>query len=183
MEAPPSTQSIDKVSALYNGRRALYAPSVIAEAARLLDALFETAERHGHTRTSDHIGELATAAADATASKHRGPKEHRQAAEIHELHRELTQAFTEEGLTTTRCHVRLGVAVEPLSDGPRWVGRTGLAVALYTNSGWELMVNTSRTRVFTIYAPATAEGAREVAAIVHSILRGTLPDPFRADAR
>ncbi|MCX5286238.1 hypothetical protein [Streptomyces sp. NBC_00198] len=52
-------------------------------------------------------------------------------------------------------------------------------MALYTDSGWELMVNAPQTRAFTIHAPATEAGALEVARIVRDILTGDTPDPFR----
>lgn len=185
MEAPPTESSINKISAVYAHHAALYAPSVTTEAARLLDALLDTAEQHGYPRTSDDLGTLATAAAYTVSRKYGRPATERQYAEITQLHRALAQALTEEGLTITGCHVRMGVAVEPLADGPRWGwdGTAGLAVALYSDGGWDLMVNQTRTRVFTIHAPDTADGAREIAAIVHSILRGDLPDPFRASSR
>ncbi|MFI5880847.1 hypothetical protein [Streptomyces sp. NPDC051554] len=187
MQAPPTGHSTNKITTWYAGLRALYAPSVIAEAARLLDAFHETATAYGHPREDrlGRLGGLITAAAEATADKYGRPTTNRQLDEITELHRALTQAFTEVGLTITGPHVRMGVAVEPLDGGPRWGwdNAAGLAVALYANSGWELMVNQTRTRVFSIHAPDTPAGAREVAAIVHGILRGDLPDPFRADAR
>lgn len=185
MEAPPTEHSTNEITTWYAGLRALYAPSVIAEAAHLLDALHETADTYGHPRDSHHLGGLATAAAEATAGKYGRPAATRSLPEITTLHAELGLAFLDEGLTQAVSHVRMGTAVEPLPGGLTWGlgGRTGLAVALYSDSGWELLVNQPRTRVFTIHAPATREGAREVAAIVHGILRGDLPDPFRADAR
>ncbi|WP_019059975.1 hypothetical protein [Streptomyces prunicolor] len=184
MQAPPTEHSTNKITTWYAGLRALYVPSVIAEAAHLLDALHETAAAHGHPREDrlGRLGGLITAAAEATADKYRRPTTNRQLDEINELHRALTQAFTEAGLTITGSHVRMGVAVEPLEGGPRWGwdNAAGLAVALYADSGWELMVNNPRTRVFTIHAPDTPDGAREVAAIVHSIAAGDLPNPFRS---
>lgn len=185
MEAPPTKHSTDKITAWYAGLRSLHAPSVIAEAARLLDALHETADTYGHPRNSYHLGGLTTAAAEATAGKHGSPPATRSLPEITTLHAALGSAFLDEGLTQAVSRVRMGTAVEPLTGGLTWGldGRTGLAVALYSNSGWELMVNQPRTRVFTIHAPATPDGAREVAAIVHGILRGDLPDPFRSNSR
>jgi len=186
VEAPPTEQSIDKISAVYSGYRALYAPSVIADAARLLDALYETAAEHGHPR-QDPLGRLSgliTAAAEATAGKYGRPAAERTPTEIVALQAELGLAFLDEGLTPAVSQVHMGVAAEPLADGPSWGphGRAGLAVALYADSGWELMVNQPRTRVFTLHAPATPDGAREVAAIVHGILAGDVEDPFRKRA-
>jgi len=77
--------------------------------------------------------------------------------------------------------VRMGVGVAPLPGGPTWGMDRGLAVAMYVDSGWQLMANSERTRVHTIHAPATAAGAAEVAQLVHAVLEGTEPDPFRRD--
>ncbi|MGW1980734.1 hypothetical protein [Streptomyces sp. NPDC001889] len=41
------------------------------------------------------------------------------------------------------------------------------------------MVNSTRTTVHTIHAPATAAGAAEVAQLVHGVLRGDITDLFR----
>ncbi|MFC8676708.1 hypothetical protein ACFUEN_28985 [Streptomyces griseorubiginosus] len=185
MEAPPTEDSINKITTHYSGLRALYAPSVIKEAAQLLDAFHKTAHDHGHTRDSLHLGALIPAAADATAGKYGRPSAERTHTEVVALHAALAEALRAEGLTIAASRIPFGVAVEPLPGGPRWGwdGITGLAVALYPDGGWDLMVNTPRTRVFTIHAPSTPDGAREVAAIVHSLLRGDLADPFRASSR
>ncbi|MCI3277629.1 hypothetical protein [Streptomyces cylindrosporus] len=186
MEAPPTEDSINKITTAYGGLRALYTPSVVAEAAHLLDALYETAAGHGHPREDrlGRLGGLITAAAEATSGKYGRPAAERTPTEIVALQAELGLAFLDEGLTPAASQVHMCVAVEPLPGGPRWGwdGHVGLAVALYADSGWELMVNQARTRVFTIHAPGTPEGAREVAAIVHSILAGDLEDPFRKTA-
>lgn len=186
MEAQPTEQSINKISAVYSTYRGLYAPSVITDAARLLDALYETAAGHGHPR-EDRLGRLSgliNAAAEATAGKYGRPGTDRTHTDLVSLQAELALAFLDEGLTPAVSRLHMGTAVEPLPDGPRWGAdrRTGLAVALYADSGWELMVNQPSTRVFSIHAPATPDGAREVAAIVHGILAGDLADPFRRDA-
>lgn len=41
------------------------------------------------------------------------------------------------------------------------------------------MLNATRTPSCTIHAPATKAGAAEVAQLVHGVLRGDTPDPFR----
>ncbi len=186
MEAPPTESSIDKISAVYNGYRALHAPSVIAEAARLLDALYETASQHGHPR-EDRLGRLSgliTAAADATAGKYGRPATERSHTDTVSLQAELGLALLDEGLTPDVSRIPMATAVEPLPEGPSWGpdGRTGLAIALSPDSGWELLANLTRSRVFAIHAPATADGAREVAKMVAGIARGDLEDPFRKAA-
>ncbi|MFE4663818.1 hypothetical protein ACWCQZ_46895 [Streptomyces sp. NPDC002285] len=55
----------------------------------------------------------------------------------------------------------------------------GLAVVLYTDSAWELMLNSTRTTSHTIHAPVTEAGAAEVAQLVHGVLSGDVTDPFR----
>ncbi|MFJ6085138.1 hypothetical protein ACIQI8_27390 [Streptomyces sp. NPDC092369] len=183
MEAPPTPQSITHITRHYSGLRALYGPSVITEAALLLDALYGTAGEHGHSREDrlGRLGGLITAAAEASAGKYGRPAVERTGNEIAALLMALRDAFQGEGLTVTGCQVRLGVAVEPLRTEPRWGldGRTGLAVAVYSDSGWELLVNQASSTVVSIHAPTTKDGAREVAGIVKGILKGEIADPFR----
>lgn len=178
MTAP---DSLARVRRIFTGYAGLYAPSVIEEAAALLDALVATAEEHGHDRQSEATGWLTTAAAEATSSKYRRHGVDRSHTEVIELVRTLTTELTELGLTIVPAQGRNMVAVAPVPTGPSWGldGRTGLAVALYTDGGWDLTVNQRQTRVHSIYAPATADGAREVAAIVHGIAHGDVEDPFR----
>ncbi|MEU6932827.1 hypothetical protein AB0A05_27135 [Streptomyces sp. NPDC046374] len=171
--------AVERVHALFGRYRGLYAPSVISEAAGLLDELLDTLERHGHSRTGEASGMLVQAAADAVAEKYRRGRPDLTPGERSQLEGSLRDAFLGEGLVLAPSQVRLGVAVEPLKDGRTWgVSGTGLAVALYTDSGWELMVNQLHTTVHTIHAPLTGSGAREVAVIVHQLLKGQLPNPF-----
>ncbi|AZK98784.1 MULTISPECIES: hypothetical protein [Streptomyces] len=176
-----TTDSATRICRIYERHTALYAPSVVTEAAALLDAYLATAAQHGlhDLEAADDEGWLAVSAAEAIAKKHGRPRTERTSAELHQLVRELVAAFTEEGLEVVPTEVRMGTGVAPVPAGPTWGMAGGLAVALYTDSGWNLMVNSTRTAVHTIYAPATAAGAREVAQLVHGVLRGDLEDPFR----
>ncbi|MFJ5121862.1 hypothetical protein [Kitasatospora sp. NPDC088548] len=181
MSTVPSPASTGAVARAYERLTGLYGPSVHREAAALLDDLYEAAAKHGHERTSADLGWLVTAATEATSNKyrHRGPD--RSLAELQQLTKALTAAFTDVGLTLAPSAGRTGAAVEPLPGGPvwGWDGRTGLAVGIYLNGGWDVMVNQPQSRVFSMYAPATEAGAREVAEIVRGILSGDRPDPFR----
>jgi len=98
---------------------------------------------------------------------------------VHELHGYLRTALIAEGLEVVPTPVRMGVGVAPLPGGPTWGAAGGLAVALYSDSAWELMLNSTRTTSYTIHAPATEAGAVEVARLVHAVLRGDAPDLFR----
>ncbi|MEW2164392.1 hypothetical protein AB0912_15570 [Streptomyces sp. NPDC007084] len=176
-----SRTSVDRIRAAYDRHAALYAPSVVTEAAQLLDDLLQTAAKHGHDRDVEGLSWLTVAAAEATSRKYGRPRTERNSTEVYTLHAALSAALDEQGLTRAGSWVRMGVAVRPRDDGPRWGlgGTTGLAVALYTDSGWELMVNSPQTRAFSIHAPTTEAGATEVAQIVRDILTGDTPDPFR----
>ncbi|WP_329492465.1 hypothetical protein OG618_37460 (plasmid) [Kitasatospora sp. NBC_01246] len=182
MSTTPSPESTAAVARAYERLAGLFGPTVHAEAAALLDDLYEAAARHGHERASADLGSLITAATEATCTRyrHRGPD--RSLAELQQLTKVLAAAFTEAGLTLAPSAGRTGAAVEPLPGGPAWGwdGRTGLAVGIYLNGGWDVMVNQRESRVFSLYAPATEAGAREVAVIVHGILSGDRPDPFRS---
>ncbi|NUR01392.1 MAG: hypothetical protein HOY79_34155 [Streptomyces sp.] len=172
----PSAASRARIRRIYDGYAGLYAPSVVDEAARLLDAYLATAAQH---EANDDDGYLGRAAAEATARKHGRPPAERDLAELNRLSRELIEALTTEGLEIVPTPVRMGVGVAPVPEGPRWGPDGGLAVALYADSGWELMVNALRTTSYTIHAPATEAGAAEVARLVHAVLRGDVRDPFR----
>jgi len=176
----PRPASVERIRKIYDSYTGLYAPSVIEEAAQLLDELLAVAHRHGHTDPrSDAAGWLAQAAAEAVSTKYRRPDEDRTAAELAQAWDDLTAAFTTRGLTTVPSRGPRGVAVAPIPPGPAWGYGTGLAVALYADSGWDLMVNQPSSRVYAIHAPVTAAGAAEVAELVHGVLTGRIPDPFR----
>ncbi|MDX3025364.1 hypothetical protein [Streptomyces acidiscabies] len=175
-----TTDSPARVRRIYDGHAGLYAPSLVTEAAALLDAYLATAEQHGlDHKAADEDGWLALAAAEAVSRKYGRPATERTLAELNQLSRELTTALTAEGLEIVPTPVRMGVGVAPVPGGPTWGMGGGLAVALYADSGWHLMANSTRTTVHTIHAPATADGAREVAELVHAVLRGDIADPFR----
>jgi hypothetical protein len=173
--------SHDEIARIYAGHSGLYAPSAVEDAARLLDDLVATAQKHGH-KAEDAAGWLALSAAEATSTKHRRQaRAERTPAELTKLLRALSEAFTETGLTVVPSQGgRSCVAVAPVPGGPTWgINETGLRVSLYTDGGWDLTVNQPQARVCAIYAPATQAGAREVAALVAAVLRGETSDPFR----
>nr|WP_011265277.1 hypothetical protein [Streptomyces sp. FQ1]AAX51382.1 unknown [Streptomyces sp. FQ1] len=176
----PTTDSPTRIRRIYDRHAGLYAPSVVDEAAALLDAYLATAEQHGLDRkAADDEGWLALAAAEAVARKYRRPESERTSAELAELSAALRAALTAEGLEVVPTPVRMGVGVAPLPGGPTWGTAGGLAVALYSDSGWELMLNATRTTAHSICAPVTEAGAAEVARLVHGVLRGDIRDPFR----
>lgn len=180
----PTTDPAARLQRIYDGHAGLYAPSVVAEAAALLDAYVTTAEQQGLDREeADFEGWLTRAAAETVARKYGRPKSERTSAELHQLVGELRTAFTAEGLEVVDTPVRMGVGVAPLPGGPTWGTRGGLAVAMYLDSGWGLMLNAERTTSHTIHAPATAAGAAEVAQLLHSVLSGDVTDPFRRNNR
>lgn len=182
----PTADSPTRIRRIYDGYAGLYAPSVVAEAAALLDAYLATAEQHGLDRkAADDEGWLALSAAEAIARKHRRPETERTFSDLTRLSDALRTTLIAEGLEVALTPVPMGIGVHPLPAGPTWgtdaTGDTpsGLAVALYSDSGWELMMNTSRTSSYSIHAPVTEAGAVEVAQLVHAVLRGDAPDPFR----
>ncbi|MEU6513652.1 hypothetical protein [Streptomyces sp. NPDC046978] len=75
MTTTVAPSSADRITAVYAAQRALYGPTVIAEASSLLEDLLATAERHGYARGGEGLGWLATSAAEtATAGPTRtGP--------------------------------------------------------------------------------------------------------------
>ncbi|MFG2006732.1 hypothetical protein ACGFNU_47065 [Spirillospora sp. NPDC048911] len=46
------------------------------------------------------------------------------------------------------------------------------------DADWQLGANTERTAPLSIYAPATGDGAREVAQFLHGLLHRRMADPF-----
>jgi hypothetical protein len=176
----PAEDSIARVRRAYSGLAALYADSVVTEAADLLDTYLAAAEQRGYDReAANGDGYLTQAAAETASRRHGRPRPERTSAELHQLVAALRTAFTAEGLEVVPTPVRMGIGVAPLPGGPTWALGRGLAVALYADSGWELMLNSERTTSYTIYAPATAAGAADVAKVVHGVLRGDIADHFR----
>jgi hypothetical protein len=177
---PPS--SAEQISDHYAELRGVYGTTVQADAAALLDALLDTAERQGYPRDDDGLGWLVPAAASTAAAAYGRPAVDRTTGELAELRAELRAAFTEQGLTVTTARDWLAVAVdvEDMPGCPPWARPDGIAVALWSNTCWEIQPNVSRAmRSVTLVAPATADGARDVAQVVHAIATGARPDPFR----
>ncbi|WP_327332964.1 hypothetical protein [Streptomyces anulatus] len=175
-----STDSHARIRRIYDGYAGLYADSLVTEAATLLDAYLATAEQHGLDRkAADEDGWLAQSAAETIARKYSRPTTERTSAELSQLVRDLNAALTAKGLEVVPTQIRMGTGVAPLPGGPTWGMNGGLTVALYSDSGWHLMVNAARTTVHTIHAPDTPDGTREVAHLVHGVLRGDIADPFR----
>ncbi|MFF5265320.1 hypothetical protein ACFY4C_41100 [Actinomadura viridis] len=161
--------------------RALYAPGVIAEAAALLDDLLEAAARHGVDPAAEATGWLVTAAAESIGPRYGRPAVERTAGQVRELAGVLAAECDRIGLQRA---IATGggaaVAVAPVPGGPTWgIASTGLVVRIYSDAGWDLTINQARTPVISIYAPATADGARQVAEMLGRILHGRAPDPFR----
>lgn len=176
----PSEQSVVRIRRRFDGYAGLYGPSVVTDAASLLDAYLATAAQHGLDETAaNDEGWLTLAAAESTVARYRRPATERTSTDLSRLRSALTAAFTAEGLHVVPTPVRMGVGVAPVPGGPTWGAADGLAVAIYSDSGWELMLNSTRTPSHSVYAPVTEAGADEVAQLVHGVLRGDLPDPFR----
>ncbi|MFF8414699.1 hypothetical protein [Streptomyces omiyaensis] len=174
----PTTDSPARIRRIYDRHAGLYADSLIAEATALLDAYLATAAQHGYGEKADEDGWLARSAAETVVQAHRQRGE-RSSTETYKLIGALRAAFETEGLEVVSTPVRMGIGVAPLPGGPTWGTAGGLAVALYVDSGWELMLNATRTTSHSIHAPVTEAGAAEVAQLVRGVLRGDLPDPFR----
>ena len=181
--ATTDISAVDRIRAALRGRTGLYAPSVVAEAAELLADLLEVAGRHGVGERTDAAGWLVSAAADSIGDRYRRAPAELTVAEVRDLSGALTEECVRLGLSRALALVDgQAVAVAPVDGGPTW-GRdqTGLAVVIYLDGGWSLLVNQPRTPVHTIYAPATADGAREVAELLNEIMCGRSADPFRRD--
>lgn len=178
MDDSSSVEAIRRVCSRYRG---LYAPSVTAEAAALLDDLADTTAKYGLDR-GEVVSTLSGFAADVISSKYGRPAVERAFSEVGQLVRALSDAFVATGLKLAVARTRSGAAVEPVEGGPSWGvgGHAGLAVSLYLNSGWDLHANVAEsTRAVPIYAPATPDGAREVAELVRQVIHGETADPFR----
>ncbi|MFI0454534.1 hypothetical protein [Actinomadura sp. 6N118] len=177
------TTSEQQISRHLARHRALYAPSVVAEAAAFLDDLLAVADRHGVDPTAEAAGWLVTAAAESISPRYGRPPVERTVAQVRELTAALDAECDRIGLTRALPaggRDATTVAVAPAPGGPTWgISPTGLAVRIYTDAGWDLTINQARTPAISIYAPATPDGAREVARMLDRILHGRAPDPFR----
>ncbi|MFF1737863.1 hypothetical protein [Streptomyces sp. NPDC058247] len=164
--------------ALY-GSRVLYAPSVLAEAAELLGKLYAAGQEH-HIDPEDWaaVTSLPTGVLDVLVARYCS----RVKLSTSELHAVRGTLIAELG--ARRVTVRPGqrIAVAPLSGGPAWGSRggSGLSLGLSSSGGWDISVDEIASQSRPIAAPTTEEGAREVAVLVHKILRGETADPFAA---
>lgn len=167
-----------EVTAALNGHRALYSPSAVAEAAQLLTDLAAVMDQHGVPPSSSARGWLVTAAAESVGSRHGRPARTRTPREVAALADGLAAECQRLGLVGAAMG-GMGFAAEPVPGGPVWGwGRCGLAVRVYADAGWELVVNQERSPAVGVYAPASPAGAREVAGMLADIMHGRAPDPF-----
>jgi hypothetical protein len=161
------------------GSGALYAPSVLAEAAELLGKLYAAGQEH-HIDREDWaaVTSLPLGVLDALAARYCSNVE-LTGTERHAARDALISELSAKGLT-----VEPGqrIAVEPLPDGPRfgYRGQAPVSLAL-TSGGWDIRVDeVASADPRPIAAPATEDGAREVAELVRKILSGEAPNPFAA---
>ncbi|MCX4682580.1 hypothetical protein OG413_46200 [Streptomyces sp. NBC_01433] len=181
----PSTEAYAAVEKAAASNRILYAPSVVKEAASLLDDMWATGERRGIPRGEwGWAVNLPDGVLSVTAHTHTsGPVPERTSEEITALCKDLVAALTS---------AEIGMSVEPgprknmtivrrLPQTPRGGlhGDANLIVGLYSNGGWDISMNADGASVVSIAAPATTAGAAEVAAVVRAVARGELGNPFR----
>jgi hypothetical protein len=181
----PSTAARAAVDKAAASLRALYAPSVLDQAAALLTDLWATGQRHGvEPKEWGWAVDLASGALEAVASRYtRTPDPERTGEQVTALCQHLTAALTsaEIGLTVRPNPRKNWAIVERLPETPRG-GRDGnaaLVVGIYSNGGWDISMNADGASVISVVAPATAAGAAEVAAFVRAVARGELGNPFR----
>ncbi|MEV6424987.1 hypothetical protein [Streptomyces sp. NPDC051662] len=184
-DTDPSAVAHAAVEKAATGLRALYAPSVLDEAAALLSDLWAVGERHGvPPKAWDWTVSLASGALEVIASRYtRTPGPERTGDQVTALSRDLLEALAsaEIGLTVlpgTRKHMTI---VERRPETPRggYHGDANLIVGIYSNGGWDISMNADGASVVSIVAPATTAGAAEVAALVRAVARGELGNPFR----
>jgi hypothetical protein len=162
------------------GSGALYAPSVLAEAAELLGKLYAAGQEH-HIDREDWaaVTSLPLGVLDALAARYCSRVE-LTGTERHAVRDALISELNAKGLT-----VQPGqrIAVEPLPDGPRFGSRgqeAPVSLAL-TSGGWDIRVDeVASAGPRPVAAPASEDGAREVAELVRKILSGEAPNPFAA---
>ncbi|MYS36345.1 hypothetical protein K388_07127 [Streptomyces sp. KhCrAH-43] len=162
------------------GSRVIYTPSVLAEAAELLGKLYSAGQEH-HIDREDWaaVTSLPMGVLDALAARYcsRVTLTH---VEYNTVRDRLIGELDARNLTAER---RQRVTVAPLPGGPSWgsSGRSGLSLGL-TVGGWDISVDEIASRPHSIAAPATEDGARDVAELVRKILSGEAPNPFAAPA-
>ncbi|MFJ5645782.1 hypothetical protein [Streptomyces sp. NPDC093223] len=164
------------------GGRVLYAPSVLDEAADLLSKLFAAGQEH-RIEPDDWAGvtSLPMGVLDVLAGRYCSRVE-LTGAELHAARDALIGELAAKGMTV---QPGLRITVDPLPDGPRFGyqgGEAPVSLAL-TRDGWDVRVDEiASAPPHPIAAPATEDGAREVAELVRKILRGEAPNPFAAPA-
>jgi hypothetical protein len=151
----------------------------LAEAAELLGKLYAAGQEH-HIDREDWaaVTSLPLGVLDALAARYCSNVE-LTGTERHAARDALISELSAKGLT-----VEPGqrIAVEPLPDGPRfgYRGQAPVSLAL-TSGGWDIRVDeVASADPRPIAAPATEDGAREVAELVRKILSGEAPNPFAA---
>ncbi|GHH54524.1 hypothetical protein [Streptomyces candidus] len=160
------------------GPSVLYVPSVLEEAAELLGKLYAAGQEH-HIEREDWAAatSLPLGVLDVLVARYCSGVTLTSIA-LHAARDALTSALSAMQVT-----VQPGqrIAVAPLPGGPAWGsrGQSGLSLGL-TRAGWDIAVDETASRPLPIAAPTTEEGAREVAGLVHKILRGEATDPFAA---
>lgn len=167
--------------ALY-GARVLYVPSVLAEAADLLAKMYEAGQHHGITPEDwAAVTSLPTGVVDALAARYCSHVK-LTSTELHTARDTLIGELGTKGLTV---RPGLRIAVDPPAGGPRfgYQGREAPLSLALTSGGWDIRVDEPASdRPHPIAAPATDEGAREVAELVRKILCGEAPNPFARPA-
>lgn len=162
------------------GSRVIYAPSVLTEAAELLSKLYTAGQEH-HIDREDWaaVTSLPTGVLDVLTARYCS-----HVALPHSEYDAVRNSLIGE-LGARRLTVKRGqrITVAPLPGGPSWgnAGRSGLSLGL-TVGGWDISIDEIASSPRMIAAPATEDGAREVAELVHKILSGDAPNPFAAPA-
>ncbi|MFE4539639.1 hypothetical protein ACFRKB_32015 [Streptomyces scopuliridis] len=182
----PSTEAYAAVEKAAASDRALYAPSVVKEAASLLDDMWATGERRGVPRGEwGWAVSLPDGVLGVTARTHtRGPIPKRTGEEVTALCQDLIAALSsaEIGMSVEPGPRKNMTIVKRLPRTPRGGlhGDANLIVGIYANGGWDISMNADGASVISIAAPATTAGAAEVAAVVRAVARGELGNPFRS---
>ncbi|MFJ9412518.1 hypothetical protein [Streptomyces sp. NPDC101393] len=179
-----TTEAYAAVEKAAKSRHALYVPSVLEHAAALLTDLWAAGERHGVAPSEwGWAADLAGGALDVVTRRYERPETERTSEQTTALCQDLVAALTSDeiGLSVlpgTRKNVAI---VERGPDTPRggFRGDANLMVGIYSNGGWDISMNADGATVLSIAAPATTDGAAEVAALVRAVVHGELGNPFR----
>jgi hypothetical protein len=160
------------------GPRVLFVPSVLAEAVELLSKLYVAGQEHNIVPDDwNGVTSLPLGVLDVLAVRYRSRVE-LGSIERHAVRDTLIGELGALGMTV---HPGVRVAVEPPADGPHFGYRgheapVSLALA---SEGWDIRVDeVASASPLQIAAPATEDGAREVARLACKILSGEAPNPF-----